>query len=564
LDSFAICLVAVTFQRQMRGQVRMDNAPHFLQVERDGPTVSRDVTSERSSRQLWVGSGLAALLITGVVLGGFLPSAWDASQKHSHLTPTVIDEQTAMAAKNIQATMVRDEFLFNLPQPMRHPGSGSGHNTNLRPSGRVVLPSTSKRYASQPHRAGQISGISMSNGLTGFEKDEVAKGTTAVPRRSVLRLAGLFGALAAATTPTQGAGAAQDTGTKVISDSSSEKLAVIEDAMVEMFQNVGQSVCNIITEERQGGGGQGSGFVWDKKGHIVTNFHGVNKAESASVCVIQLDGSKKEYSAKLTGVDPDTDIAVLKIDAPESELQVLPIGDSSKVRAGQLAFAFGDPFGLDLSFSTGVISGKNREMEAMTGNTISGVLQTDAAVNPGNSGGPLLDSKGRVIGINTAVVGSIGSGVGFAVPINLALPSIKQLIEFGATQRGILGIAFAEAGDNRTGPPAVEKGIVVMSVPKGSPAEAAGLIAAKTPADPFASGAKYTVGDVIIAINDDEIKGLDDLRNSLSKYKAGDKVEVKVLRGSAQESKSLQFKLGAFRMSTFAKMDPDVSPGLAS
>jgi len=388
-----------------------------------------------------------------------------------------------------------------------------------------------------------------------------------VSRRETLFRAATFGALL-------GAGGLPNLAhaQSVISDNVSPaltQLRVLEEAQADLFQKVVPSVCYISTEYTSMAGqlnldasqlpkGVGTGFVWDKKGHIVTNFHVINKVDNAIVTLTGPDGEQKKYTAKLTGVDPDKDIAVLKIDAPESELQVISVGDSKGTRVGQFSFAVGNPFGQDHTLTTGVISGKNRIITAPTGRKIAGVIQTDAAINPGNSGGPLLNSAGKLIGINTASLGAgVSAGVGFAVPIGLARPSIEQLIEFGQVQRAILGISYLEraptaAESERGGLPVIKEGIVVLEVPKGSPAEAAGMIAVQKPATPQG---KPTIGDVIVAMNKDTINNPQDLSTVLSKYKPGETVDVKVLRGPEQARKTLKLKLGAFQGAAFSKLE---------
>ena len=413
------------------------------------------------------------------------------------------------------------------------------------------------RGSSSASRASAVAGV---RALTAHHEPVVS-------REAILRTAA-FGALAIMGRPAH-------TSAQVISDTVSpamSALSVLEQAQADLFERVVPSVCYISTEytsmaqqlnldASQLPKGVGTGFVWDKKGHIVTNFHVINKVDNAIVTLTGADGVQKKYVAKLTGVDPDKDIAVLKIDAPENELQVISIGDSTVTRVGQFSFAVGNPFGQDHTLTTGVISGKNRIITAPTGRKISGVLQTDAAINPGNSGGPLLDSNGRLIGINTASLGAgVSAGVGFAVPIGLARPSIEQLIEFGQVQRAILGISYLEraptaAEAERGGLPKIEKGIVVLEVPKGSPAEAAGMLAVQKPANPKDPLARPTIGDVIVGINKDEIKDPLDLSNVLSKYKPGDQVDVTVLRGPEQSQKKLKLKLGAFQGAAFSKLE---------
>lgn len=385
-----------------------------------------------------------------------------------------------------------------------------------------------------------------------------------------------IGAAAALGVPQQGAAKAIARDEDEVDDSGlvseSEQLSVMEMAQADIFDKAVPATVFISTEYtsmasqfrvplEQLPKGVGTGFVWDKKGHIITNFHVINKVDNAIVTLTQPDGSQKKYSAKLTGIDPDCDIAVLKIDAPESDLRVLPLGDSSKVRVGQFSFAVGNPFGQDHSLSSGIISGKNRVINAPTGRMIMGVLQTDAAINPGNSGGPLLDSRGRVIGINTAALGGsagVNAGVGFAVPMSRARPTIEQLIKTGVVERAILGIQFVESLQNGAPPP--KGGIIVMEVPRGSPAESAGLIAAKK-GNPLNPLSKATLGDVIIGINDDDIRDPADLSKVLSKYKPGDKVKVLVLRGEVQEQKVFTLQLGAYKGIADSKLEYERGDG---
>ena len=192
-----------------------------------------------------------------------------------------------------------------------------------------------------------------------------------------------------------------------------------------------------VTEIPQG---TGSGFVWDQDGHIVTNFHVVQEGDRANVTLN--DGST--YPATIVGTTPDKDIAVLKIDAPPQKLLPLPIGQSSNLKVGQKVLAIGNPFGLDQTLTTGVISGLGREIKSVSGRPIHDVIQTDASINPGNSGGPLLDSSGRLIGINTAIYSPSGAnaGIGFAVPVDTVNQIVPQLMKFGKITRPGLGISI--------------------------------------------------------------------------------------------------------------------------
>jgi S1-C subfamily serine protease len=309
--------------------------------------------------------------------------------------------------------------------------------------------------------------------------------------------------------------------------------------------------------------GVGSGFVWDNAGHIVTNFHVINKVDTALVTLTNKNGETKQYTAKLTGVDPDKDIAVLKVDADPSELRPIPLGATKTVKVGQYALAIGNPFGQDHTLTTGVISGKNREITAPTGRKIKGVIQTDAAINPGNSGGPLLDSSGRLIGVNTASLGAgVSAGVGFALPIETVRSSVDQIIEFGAVQRAILGITYLErlptpAESERSGIPRIERGVVVLDVPASSPALAAGLQGVSRSQSADGKPSKTTLGDVIVGLGSYDIKAPGDLTAALENFKPGERVKLKVLRGPEQKPVTLELALGSFKGSTFTGLESE-------
>jgi S1-C subfamily serine protease len=221
-----------------------------------------------------------------------------------------------------------------------------------------------------------------------------------------------------------------------------DDLLASERHVISLFERAAPSVAYITTHSRQamyfpgtaphGGDGAGSGFVWDRDGHIVTNFHVIAEASEATVTLA--DGS--EWPARLVGASPDQDLAVLRIKAPAERLAPLPVGSSKGLRVGQFAMAIGNPFGLDQTLTTGVVSALDREMESISGRTIYGVVQTDAAINPGNSGGPLIDTKNRVIGINTAIASTSGgsNGVGFAVPVTDAQDLMNEVKDNGGAQ----------------------------------------------------------------------------------------------------------------------------------
>ncbi len=269
--------------------------------------------------------------------------------------------------------------------------------------------------------------------------------------------------------------------------------------------------------------GTGSGFIWDKRGHIVTNYHVIRKASGAKVTL----ADRTTWKAKLVGSAVDKDLAVLRIDAPAERLTPIKLGGSDDLQVGQHVLAIGNPFGLDHTLSTGVISGLGREIKSVAGHPISGVIQTDAAINPGNSGGPLLDSSGRLIGVNTSIYSPSGAsaGIGFAVPADTVNRIVPDLIKHGRRMRPGLGI---EVADNSLSRRLKLSGVLVMNVPAGSAADKAGLI--PTRRDPRTGGA--VLGDVIIKVEDRAIRGNTDLYKALDRRKIGDVVSVTVMRGN--------------------------------
>jgi len=306
-------------------------------------------------------------------------------------------------------------------------------------------------------------------------------------------------------------------------------LARDEKTATKIFKNISHSVVYISSIEVHRDffslniyeipKGTGSGFVWDKNGRIVTNFHVIEDA--SRVEVILADNTK--WKASLVGVSQDKDLAVLKISAPAEKLHPIPLGDSRNLLVGQRVFAIGNPFGLDQTMTSGIVSALGREIQSVTGRTIQGVIQTDAAINPGNSGGPLLDSAGRLIGVNTAIYSPSGvsAGIGFAVPVEVVNRVVPELIEHGKVMKPGIGIAVAH-------PRLVERlnirGVLIINVQKGTSAEAAGLRGTRQ------SGADIILGDIIISINNKFISSYDDLRNEFDKYKIGDVINLEIIR----------------------------------
>jgi S1-C subfamily serine protease len=306
-----------------------------------------------------------------------------------------------------------------------------------------------------------------------------------------------------------------------------DKLGADESSTIDVFGKFSRSVVHItslethrdrmtldVTEIPQG---TGSGFVWDQLGHIVTNFHVVQAGDRASVTLN--DGST--YPAQIVGTAPDKDIAVLKIDAPPQKLLPLPIGQSATLKVGQKVLAIGNPFGLDQTLTTGVISGLGREIKSVSGRSIFDVIQTDASINPGNSGGPLLDSSGRFIGINTAIYSPSGAnaGIGFAVPADTVNAMVPQILEHGRVVRPGLGINILS--DQIAQQQHIE-GVVILGVTPGGAADQAGISGARQ------SQNGLTLGDVIVNVDGSDIKKSSDLFKVLDAHKVGDTVDLTI------------------------------------
>ncbi|MBA3439433.1 MAG: trypsin-like peptidase domain-containing protein [Pyrinomonadaceae bacterium] len=274
--------------------------------------------------------------------------------------------------------------------------------------------------------------------------------------------------------------------------------------------------------------GTGSGSVIDDQGHILTNDHVVAGAQRLSVNL----GGEQTYPAKLIGTDPDTDLAVIKVEAPRDRLTVVPFGDSDKLIVGQKVLAIGNPFGFDRTLTTGVISGLQRPIRAQNNRQIEGAVQTDASINRGNSGGPLLDSQGRMIGINSQILSPSGGsiGIGFAVPVNIAKRIVPQLVRNGAVTRPKLGISVLPVKNIDARLP-VPDGVIVHQVYPGSSAAAAGLRSMQQTAD-----GEIILGDIVTAIDGEKISDNDDLFRVLDKHQFGDVVQVEIFRDGRRVS----------------------------
>lgn len=316
-------------------------------------------------------------------------------------------------------------------------------------------------------------------------------------------------------------------------------LAADEQATVDLFKGAIGSVVYItniglardqfsfdVTEYPQGAG---SGFLWDDEGRVVTNFHVIQGAQAAEVTL----ADHTTWKATLVGIAPDKDLAVLQIQAPKGKLKALPLGTSRDLLVGQKVFAIGNPFGLDQTLTTGVISALGREIQSVTRRPITGVVQTDAAINPGNSGGPLLDSAGRLIGINTAIYSPSGAaaGIGFAVPVDVVAAIIPQLIRHGKVIRPGLGVTLAEDSIARR---AGIEGALILDVGQRGAAGLAGLH--PTRRDRYG---RIFLGDLIVAFEGLPIRETADLYKALDARTVGQTVTLSVLR----EGRRLDFKL---------------------
>jgi S1-C subfamily serine protease len=284
---------------------------------------------------------------------------------------------------------------------------------------------------------------------------------------------------------------------------------------------------NIWGDESETEKGNGSGSVIDAQGHILTNFHVIEGATKLTVSF----GGEKTYPAKIVGGDPDTDLAVIQIEPGTDKLTVVPLGDSDQLEVGQKVLAIGNPFGLDRTLTTGVISGLQRPIRARNGRTIEGAIQTDASINPGNSGGPLLDKFGRMIGINSQILSPGGGsvGVGFAVPVNIAKRIVPQLVQYGEVRRPKLGATLysVEQLVERGIQMPVQKGLLIRSVSPGGSAAGAGLRGLSQDA----SG-ELVLGDIITTIDGTKVTSLDDLYKVLDKKQIGDTVQVEIYRNN--------------------------------
>jgi putative serine protease PepD len=296
----------------------------------------------------------------------------------------------------------------------------------------------------------------------------------------------------------------------------------------DVYDRANDSVVEITVTLGSGGGesgvpgsgasqAQGSGFVFDRSGHVVTNAHVVDGASSVEVRF----PNGRTYDATVVGADPSTDLAVIDVDAPSSALEPLTLADSSALEVGQEVVAIGSPFGLENTVTSGIVSALDRSMQAPNGYTINGAIQTDAAINHGNSGGPLLDLEGRVIGVNSQIESDSGGndGVGFAVPSNTVKTIVSQLVEGGTVEHAYLGVSLTQAQGGTTG-------VQVAEVRDGTPAATAGLQA----------------GDVITSVDGDSVSSMQEIQSAIDAKRPGDTIRVGYVRDGAEHTVSV--KLG--------------------
>ncbi len=312
-------------------------------------------------------------------------------------------------------------------------------------------------------------------------------------------------------------------------------LAEDEKATIELFKQSSPAVVNITTTVarrdsfslnlQQIPRGTGSGFIWDERGYVVTNYHVIHGAQGALVTL----ADRSTWKAAPVGTAADRDLAVLKIEAPAERLRHMRYGRSDNLQVGQKVFAIGNPFGLDQTLTTGIISALGREIESVTGTPIRGVIQTDAAINPGNSGGPLLDSAGLLIGVNTAIYSPTGAsaGIGFAIPVDEVRRVVPELIRNGRISRPGLGV---EVAHDRTTEQLGLKGVLVVNVQPDSPAAKAGMQPTRRTAD-----GDIRLGDVILAIDGKAIRSTNELFARLRQYNVGDKVTVTIVRDERRQ-----------------------------
>ncbi len=325
-------------------------------------------------------------------------------------------------------------------------------------------------------------------------------------------------------------------------------LAADEQSMIELFKRSRDSVVFISTSQRVRDfwtrnvlsvpRGTGSGFIWDDQGHVITNFHVISGASEATVRLA--DG--RDYKATLIGASPSHDIAVLRIGVEFQRPPPVPLGTSGNLEVGQKVFAIGNPFGLDWTLTTGIVSALDRSLPSDSGITIEHLIQTDAAINPGNSGGPLLDSAGRLIGINTAIYSPSGAsaGIGFAVPVDTVNRVVPQVIAKGRYIRPTLGLELDDALNQRLSRALQVEGVFVLRVTPGTGAEKAGLKGVTVTPE-----GTVVPGDIIVGVSGKPVASIGALIGRLDDFKVGDTVMLDVRRGDETISVSVVLQPGS-------------------
>jgi S1-C subfamily serine protease len=292
-------------------------------------------------------------------------------------------------------------------------------------------------------------------------------------------------------------------------------------------------------EPEGGGTATGSGFVVDSQGHVLTNNHVI---EGADRITVKLGASDKTYEAKVVGADPASDLALLEVEAPADQLHPLTLGHSSEMEVGDSVVAIGNPFGLDRTVTSGIVSALQRQIEAPDGFSITNVIQTDAAINPGNSGGPLINAAGEVIGINSQIAtggggGNGNLGIGFAIPIDTARVEIHQLITKGEVEHAFIGISGGTITPElaRAINLPVKEGVIVQTVVKGGPADKAGIEGGNTSAT--IDGAEVSLGgDIITEVDGKKVAGMDEVAEIVNKAKPGESLELTILRDGSTKT----------------------------
>jgi 2-alkenal reductase len=311
-----------------------------------------------------------------------------------------------------------------------------------------------------------------------------------------------------------------------LSDAEQLTISIFERVSPSVVQVAARSSSNPLAEEG-GAAASGTGFVWDSAGHVVTNDHVAQNARAVAVRF----ATGEVAQAEVVGLAPNYDLAVLRVRGARHLPPLVTIGSSADLKVGQAAFAIGNPFGLDQSLTSGIISALKRRLPTTGGREIANVIQTDAAINPGNSGGPLLDSSGRLIGVNTAILSPSGTsaGIGFAIPVDVVNRVVPELIRSGRVPTPGIGIvAASETVATRLG----VDGVIVVRVSQGSPAERSGIRGVD-----LASGA---LGDVIVGINEKPVRKLSDLTDEIEQVGLGREVRLTVQRGSQRQSVNVE------------------------